>query len=88
MNLCACTDPLEWVDSGHRERCGYCWKLRPKPARKPKPLKPARPQPHTKTKNDEAWIKHSAGLGMEPERIARDLRLRVDVVEFALRQKG
>ena len=88
MNLCNCPHPLEWVDSGHRERCGYCWKLRPKPTRKPKPLKPARPQPHTKTLNDEAWIRHSKRLGMDTERIARDLRLRVGVVEFALNQKG
>ena len=88
MNLCACPDPLEWVDSGNRLRCGLCWNFLPKPAKKPKPLKPARPRVHTKTLNDEAWIRHSERLGMEPERIARDLRLRVGVVEFALRQKG
>ena len=88
MNLCVCLHPLEWVDSGHRLRCGLCWNFLPKPAKKPKPLKPARPRVHTKTLNDEAWIKHSKWLGMDTERIARDLGLRVSVVEFALRQKG
>ena len=88
MSLCNCSHPLPYIDTGHRERCGYCWKLRPKPTRKPKPPKPARPRVHTKTLNDEARIRHSKRLGMDTERIARDLRLRVDVVEFALRQKG
>lgn len=76
MKTCQCSNPQTWHD-GKWKRCESDWLIvldAPLPS----------PVPHSKMENDGIWAKHSEKMGMDSERIGRDLGLSVGMVKLLL----